>query len=124
MFWTDLDNDALPQWMYISPNIINDGMCLVHSGLTVGHDTGITFAANWTLSFLTNVLRNSKFNNNTCVLVTFDENEIYPRENRVYSLLLGDSIPRNLRGSKDSTFYTHYSQLSTVQVCHSMTLLT
>jgi len=80
-----------------------------------GHDTGVTFASNWTRTFLSNVLDNSKFNNNTCVLLTFDENEIYPLENRVYSLLLGNAIPSNLTGTNDSTFYTHYSQLSTVQ---------
>jgi len=65
--------------------------------------------------FLTNVLGNSKFNNKTSVLITFDENEIYPFANQVYSLLLGDAIPQHLRGTNDSTFYTHYSQLSTVQ---------
>jgi acid phosphatase len=62
------------------------------------------------------VLANPKFNNNTLVLVTFDENEIYPLENRVLALLLGDAVPQNLRGTNDSTFYTHYSQLSTVEV--------
>jgi hypothetical protein len=47
--------------------------------------------------------------------VTFDENEDYQAANQVYSLLLGDAIPQALRGTNDSTFYTHYSQLSTVQ---------
>lgn len=65
---------------------------------------------------MTNLLGNSKFNNNTCVLITFDENETYSIENRVYAILLGDAIPSALRGTHDSTFYTHYSQLSTVQV--------
>jgi len=83
--------------------------------LTSGHNTGVTFAANWTRTFLTKVLGNSKFNNKTCVLITFDENEIYPFANQVYSLLLGDAIPQDLRGTNDSTYYTHYSQLSTVQ---------
>jgi len=69
---------------------------------------------------MADVLGNSKFNNNTCVLITFDENEIYGIENRVYSLLLGDAIPNNLRGTKDSTFYTHYSQLSTVEVLNHL----
>jgi hypothetical protein len=81
-----------------------------------GHDTGVTFAANWTRGFITTLLGNPNFNNRTCVLITFDENEIYPLENRVYSLLLGEAIPQSLRGTNDSTFYTHYSQLSSVQV--------
>ena len=53
-------------------------------------------------------------------MITFDENEIYPLENRVYSLLLGEAIPQSLRGTNDSTFYTHYSQLSSVQVTCSL----
>jgi acid phosphatase len=92
--------------------------------LIAGHDTGVTFGANWTRTFVNDVLGNSKFNNNTCVLITFDENEIYPLENRVYSLLLGDAIPKDLRGTNDSTFYTHYSQLSTIQVRQVQTTLT
>jgi acid phosphatase len=65
---------------------------------------------------MTEVLGNPKFNNNTCVLITFDENEDYHQENRVFSLLLGNAIPNDLKGTSDSTFYTHYSQLSTIQV--------
>jgi acid phosphatase len=80
-----------------------------------GLNTGVTFAVNWTRTFLSNVLSNSKFNNKTCALLTFDENEIYPLENLVYSLILGNAIPIDLIGSNDSTFYTHYSQLSTVE---------
>lgn len=102
--------------MYISPNILNDGNSRIPLPDDLGHDTGVTFAANWTRAFVTNLLGNPNFNNNTCVLITFDENEIYPLENRVYSLLLGGSIPQSLRGTNDSTFYTHYSQLSSVQV--------
>jgi acid phosphatase len=104
--------------MYISPNILNDGREQVSdfTNITSGHNTNVTYAANWTRSFMTEVLGNPKFNNNTCVLITFDENEDYPQENRVFSLLLGDAISGDLRGTNDSTFYTHYSQLSTIQV--------
>lgn len=69
---------------------------------------------------MTDVLGNSKFNNKTCVLITFDENETHSIGNRVYSLLLGNAIPRDLRGTNDSAFYTHYSQLSTVEVLNQL----
>jgi len=81
----------------------------------VGHNSNVGYAANWTRSFMNEVLGNPNFDNNTCVLITFDENEHYPEENRVFSLLLGSAISGNLRGSGDLTFYTHYSQLSTIQ---------
>ena len=35
--------------------------------------------------------------------------------NRIYTLILGNGVPESLRGTTDSTFYTHYSALSTVQ---------
>src|SRR5271169_821913 len=40
----------------------------------VSHNTNVTYTANWTRNFMTEVLGNPKFNN-TCVLITFDENE-------------------------------------------------
>ena len=51
----------------------------------------------------------------TLVLVTFDENHTYTEQNRVLAILLGDAIPSNLVGTKDSTFYNHYSEIATVE---------
>lgn len=51
---------------------------------------------------------------NTLVLVTFDENHSYTSQNRVFSILLGDSIDEDLVGTTDSNFYDHYSEISTV----------
>jgi len=89
---------------FFTPNMKNDG-----------HDTTVDFAGNWTRSFMTPLLNNTKFMNKTLVLITFDENETYTIKNKVWALLLGDVIPANLRGTVDSTFYTHYSTLSTIQ---------
>lgn len=52
---------------------------------------------------------------NTLVLVTFDENSSYAIQNRVLAILLGDAVPKSLVGTTDSNFYTHYSELATVQ---------
>ena len=46
-----------------------------------GHDTNITFAASWTRKWLTPLLNNSYFMDDTLVLVTFDENEDYTIQN-------------------------------------------
>lgn len=75
----------------------------------------MTVAGAWTRTFLEPLLENPKFMNNTLVLVTFDENETYTIQNRVLAILLGDAVPESLIGTTDSTFYDHYSEISTVQ---------
>ena len=80
-----------------------------------GHDTSVTVAGEWLKAFLTPLLDDPHFMQNTLVLLTFDENETYTIQNRVFSVLLGDSIPEHLIGSRDSNFYDHYSEISTVE---------
>lgn len=104
LFYSDLENETLPQWMFITPNMTSDG-----------HDSSVTVAGAWTRNFLEPLLSDSRFMNNTLVLVTFDENSSYAIQNRVLALLLGDAVPEELRGTSDPAFYTHYSELATVQ---------
>lgn len=103
-FYVDLEQETLPQWMFITPNMTNDG-----------HDSTIGVASNWARNFLTPLLANEYFMKNTLILLTFDENETHSIANKVYSLLLGDVIPENLKGTEDSTYYDHYSEISTVE---------
>ncbi|KAH9016771.1 hypothetical protein EDB85DRAFT_2295078 [Lactarius pseudohatsudake] len=49
------------------------------------------------------------------VLITFDETESYDFNDRIFVLLLGGAVPESARGTVDSTYYTHYSSLSTVE---------
>lgn len=51
----------------------------------------------------------------TLILLTYDESETYPIPNRIVSLLLGGAVPDNLKGTNDSTVYSHYSILSTLE---------
>lgn len=104
-FDADLKAQTLPQWSFVTPNMTNDG-----------HDTSVTVAANWARNWLTPLLNNSYFMENTLVLLTFDENESYTTHNVVYSLLLGGAVPKELHGTTDSTFYNHYSAISSVSV--------
>ncbi|KAF8851502.1 phosphoesterase-domain-containing protein [Acephala macrosclerotiorum] len=104
MFNTDLANNKLPQWMFITPNMTNDG-----------HDTSVTTAGIWARSFLTPLLSNSNFMQNTLILLTFDETESYTSNNQVYSILLGDAIPAALVGTANGTAFNHYSQMATVE---------
>lgn len=104
LFERDLKNHALPQWMFITPNMTN-----------CGHDTNIGVSGQWSWNFISPLLEDEYFNNNTLVVLTFDENETYEIPNQVYTLLLGDLIPDELRGTEDDTYYDHYSLLATVQ---------
>ncbi|KAF3940299.1 hypothetical protein ABW19_dt0200435 [Dactylella cylindrospora] len=104
MFYEDLKNNKLPQWMFITPNQQNNG-----------HDTSVTYAGKWLRKFLAPLLTDPNFMNNTLVLITFDENDTYPKQNRVFSILMGDAIPNYMIGTIDSSYYNHYSELSTVQ---------
>lgn len=91
--------------MFVTPNMVNDS-----------HDTTVDFAAQWIEYWLVPLLNDTKFNDNrTLILLTFDENETYSINNRVFSLLLGGAVPENVRGTLDSTYYTHYSSLSNVE---------
>ncbi|KAJ7164267.1 phosphoesterase family-domain-containing protein [Mycena filopes] len=104
-FSNDVVNGTLPQWVFVTPNMVNDA-----------HDTTIDFAASfleyWLLPLLTDPRVNGE---NTLILLTFDENETATIQNRVFALALGQAVPLKLRGTTDDTLYTHYSSLSTVQ---------
>lgn len=102
-FYDDLQAKTLPQWAFITPNMSNDA-----------HDTNLTFAGSWARSFLEPLLSNDYFMNNTLVILSFDENEIYPEPNRVFTVLLGGAIDKSLHGTTDDMFYNHYSTISTV----------
>jgi len=75
----------------------------------------VTVAGSWTRKFLEPLLTDKTFMNNTLVMVTFDENHSYGEQNRIVAILLGDAVPSQLVGTKDDTYYNHYSEMSTVQ---------
>lgn len=103
-FYNDLNQHSLPQWMFITPNMTNDG-----------HDTNIAFSGKWCKRFLEPILDNEYFMKNTLILVTFDENESYDKKNKVWALLLGGAIDKSHFNTSDNTYYTHYSELSTIE---------
>ncbi|KAJ6102143.1 hypothetical protein N7486_004570 [Penicillium sp. IBT 16267x] len=106
-FDNDLKNKELPQWAFVTPNMTNDA-----------HDTNITFGASWERKWMEPLLKNDYFMANTVVLLTFDEDKavgnLYPKTNRIFSVLVGGAIPDHLKGTKDDTFYTHYSTIASV----------
>jgi hypothetical protein len=104
-FAADVNASALPQWMFVTPNMVDDG-----------HDTNVDFAGEWLDYWLLPLLNDTNFNDNrTLILLTFDESETYTVNNHIFALLLGGALPENAHGTVDSTYYTHYSSLSTVE---------
>lgn len=104
LFYEDLAANKLPQWMFITPNMTNNG-----------HDTDITTAGAFAKRFLEPLLSNPNFMQNTLILLTFDETESYFSSNDVFSVLLGDAVPASLHGTSNSTYFNHYSIMSTVE---------
>ncbi|KAL4779598.1 phosphoesterase family-domain-containing protein [Aspergillus varians] len=102
-FDEDLANEKLPQWAFFTPNMTNDA-----------HDTNITFAADWLRGWISPLLEDDYFMNDTLILITFDEDQTYRKTNRIFSILLGGAVPDHLRGTEDDTFYTHYSIIASV----------
>jgi len=104
-FAADVNASAIPQWLFVTPNLVNDA-----------HDTNVDFASQWLQFWLLPLLNDTRFNDNkTLILLTFDENETETENNQVFSVLLGGAVPESMRGTTDFTFYTHYSALSTVE---------
>jgi hypothetical protein len=132
MFETDLNNNQLPQWMFITPNMSEftseSAFRMLIYAANDGHDTSATIAASWARSFPTPLLSNSNFMQKTLVLLSkfpryfleltnrtaFDESENYKNNNRVYSILLG-AVPPSSKGATDSNLYNYYSQMVTVE---------
>ncbi|KAI0453004.1 phosphoesterase family-domain-containing protein [Xylaria acuta] len=105
LFDRDLAANTLPQWMFITPNMTNDG-----------HDTSVTVAGKWARNFLEPLLSNKNFNKDrTLIVLTFDESENYLGPNKVFTVLLGNAVPSSKVGTTDSTKYNHYSLTKTVE---------
>ena len=90
----------LPAYSFFTPNLDNDG-----------HDQPLSFAAKWLEGFIEPKLKDPKFMRGTLVVVTFDESQSAD-DNLVYATLLGPMIQP---GTVDSTRYSHYSLLRSVE---------
>lgn len=73
---------AHPPYHTHAPRQINDG-----------HDTLIDFAASFLEYWLLPLLSDPRFNDeDTLILLTFDENETHAVQNTIFSLALGESL--------------------------------
>lgn len=104
-FNRDLAASEIPQYVFMSPNMLNDG-----------HNTTLTYATSWAHTFLKPLLADGAFSDGrTLIQLTFDESEDYSQPNKIGTLLLGNAVPASLKGTEDDTYYTHYSTLSSIE---------
>ncbi|KAH8198530.1 hypothetical protein TruAng_007309 [Truncatella angustata] len=103
-FKRELAAGTLPQFIMMSPDMLNDG-----------HNTTLSYATNWAHEFLLPLLADDAFAEPTVIQLTYDESEDYGKPNQIVSLLLGNGIPKDKKGTEDNDFYTHYSVLATTQ---------
>lgn len=103
-FRRDLAAKTVPQYAFMTPNMLNDG-----------HNTTLEYATKWADDFITPLLADGVFGERTLIMLTYDESETYSRPNKIVTLLLGTGLPPEKKGTEDNTFYTHYSILSTLQ---------
>lgn len=128
MFYEDLNNNKLPQWMFITPNMsmcfpllvsrhweMELGLIPICLAANDGHDSSLAAAGTWSRNFLTPLLSNKNFNTDrTLIILTFDEG-LTTGTNQVYAVLLGGAISSAQVGTTDNTAYDHYSLLKTVE---------
>lgn len=94
----------MPQYVFMVPNMMNDG-----------HNTTLEYATKWAHDFLKPMLAPGAFKERTLILLTYDEAEDRKKPNQIAALLMGTAVPKELKGTEDKTFYSHYSMLSTIE---------
>jgi len=105
-FRNDPQKYPLPQYMFYSPNLDDDGHDPFFSPAT-----GLKKASHWLNNFFDDWFPLDEKMKGTLVVVTFDESESRERTNHIYTVFLGDMVKR---GTVDKS-YSHYSLLKTVE---------
>ncbi len=106
---TDLANNQLPAYAWITPNLCDDG-----------HDCSDSTADTWLGQEVNQILSSSAFDANSLLIVTFDEGTTdasccgLPASagGHIATLLIGNLVKA---GYQDATAYDHYSLLKTIE---------
>ncbi|CAG8553634.1 13744_t:CDS:2 [Racocetra fulgida] len=100
----DIKNNQVPQLVYYVPNQNNNA-----------HDTNISYASAWFKNWLEPKLKMTSFTHKTLFFTVFDESaNDNDTVNHIYASLLGDPVTKD-NYHNDTTHYTHYSFLRTVE---------
>lgn len=106
---SDLQNNQLPAFAWITPNLCNDG-----------HDCGASAADKFLGPEVDKIINSQSFDQNSLLIVTFDEGSTagsccgLPKKagGRITTLLISKLVKA---GFQDSTPYSHYSILKTIE---------
>jgi acid phosphatase len=99
-FATDLANDALPQYSFIEPNLMNDA-----------HDGSLAQADAWLQANIDPLIQSSSFQNSGLLIITFDEGsqaDIEHGGGQVATLVISSNAKK---GFQSQTLYQHQSVL-------------
>jgi phosphatidylinositol-3-phosphatase len=99
-FATDLGNNALPQYSFITPNMMDDA-----------HDGTLALADAWLQTNIAPLLASSAFQSNGLLIITFDEgdqSDINQGGGQVATLIISPSAKQ---GFQSQTLYQHQSVL-------------
>ena len=112
----DLANSALPNFIFITPDICNDA-----------HDCGLEVADAWLHDWVNKLQANPEFAEDGLIILTWDEGqgdhtccELTTGGGRIATILIS---PLAKNGFKDDTPYTHYSLLRTISEAWGLPLL-
>ncbi|MDR3575859.1 MAG: alkaline phosphatase family protein [Anaerolineaceae bacterium] len=108
-FDSDLKNNQLPAFAWITPNLCNDA-----------HDCPVATADQWLGPVVDNILNSPAFDQNSLLIITFDEGTTnigccgLPSKagGKIATLLVSKLVKP---GFQDDTAYTHYSLLKTIE---------
>ena len=104
-FATDLANNALPQYSFIVPNLMNDA-----------HDGSLTQADAWLQTNIAPLIANSAFLNSGLLIISFDEGSQTDLDHlggHVATLIISSKAKK---GYKSTTSYQHQSVLRLILV--------
>lgn len=96
----DIAQGKLADYSLYIPDLDNDG-----------HDTNVAFADHWLQQTFESRFNNPRFMRDMLVVITFDEDD-YSRDNRVYTVLLGNGVKA---GAISEQRYNFYSLLKTIE---------
>jgi phospholipase C len=99
-FLSDLQNDTVPAFSFVTPNLCNDM-----------HDCSVSTGDSWLQSWVPKILASPGYTSgNTVLVVTWDEGT--SSSNQVATLVVSPTTPA---GTKSSTAFSHYALLKTTE---------
>jgi acid phosphatase len=115
-FATDIQANALPDFVWITPNMCNDG-----------HDCALSMSDTWLKTWVPQILQSPAWQDNGALFITFDEGEnadggccTYADGGQIVTLVIS---PLGKPGFTSQVAYDHYSLLRTIEGAWGLPLL-